>query len=285
MTTTQKLNCPVCSGESSFEMRFDFADVYRCKVCTHAFSTSIQIKPEEIYGVDYIEKTHKNWFQNPDFRLFKKIKKEIGKNFKNKKSISILDVGCGNGNFLRFLENAGYSDLSGIDFVENSKKETSSINYFSGDFTKFQFSRQYDVVVSMMNIEHVADPHLYISAMLTAMKPNGLIIINTIDDSSMLYKFSHLFYKLKIKALAKRLFDPHHINHFNRTSLQKLCLKYGLAVEKTFVKNYPLKATDLPGGKLGRALLLPPLTVINSLSKVMGSPISQTLFLKSIKNN
>ena len=48
----------------------------------------------EDYGPDYYERTHKNWFQNPNIRLFERIHKYV-KAFGPQ--CHVLDVGCGRG--------------------------------------------------------------------------------------------------------------------------------------------------------------------------------------------
>jgi ubiquinone/menaquinone biosynthesis C-methylase UbiE len=46
---------------------------------------------------------------------FKKVK--VANNTKNKKSFSILDVGCGNPSFLNAIKKNLHADCTGIDFL------------------------------------------------------------------------------------------------------------------------------------------------------------------------
>jgi len=53
----------------------------------------------ETYEASYFSETHKLWFEHPDVRLFDKIYRELSVMGSN---ASIMDVGCGSGNLLRF---------------------------------------------------------------------------------------------------------------------------------------------------------------------------------------
>ena len=52
----------------------------------------------EEYTPEYYEETHRNWFANPNFALFRWIEHQLPAEIR-----SVLDVGCGRGDFLKFL--------------------------------------------------------------------------------------------------------------------------------------------------------------------------------------
>ena len=121
------MKCPICKKVTK---RVNVQpEIYICKQCKHSFSFIPKIKQEE-YNEKYFTIKHKNWFSNPDYSLFNKFYKEIRR--KKKENISLLDVGCGNGNFLRFLKNRDKNiNLTGIDFYEN---KDNNISYLKGNF-------------------------------------------------------------------------------------------------------------------------------------------------------
>jgi hypothetical protein len=94
------LGCPVCSTISIFERRTPEVDLWRCPSCGHCFSDINSIKALEEYSPEYYEVTHRNFFKNPNLTLFKTISQFI---MQNKPNSSLIDVGCGNGNFLKFI--------------------------------------------------------------------------------------------------------------------------------------------------------------------------------------
>ena len=71
---------------------------------------------EEDYSDEYFIVTHKNWFENPNFKLFEVLSSIIDN---DDSSLKVMDVGCGNLDFLKFLrEKYSKIDLNGIDFSE-----------------------------------------------------------------------------------------------------------------------------------------------------------------------
>ena len=169
-----------------------------------------------------------------------------------------MDVGCGNGSFLKFLYNKGMNDLSGVDFLYN---EYDGINFYKGDFFEIDFSKKYDIVVSLAVIEHIEEPISYINRLLNLCKEGGKIIIMTINEDSILYKLSLFLYRLNISFPSKRLYDIHHLNHFNRSSFLKIFKGLGFNLQnsnnllnnqmgggnmKVLNTNFPIKAVDLP---------------------------------------
>jgi len=277
MKNNKSLDCPICGENLIYiEMKFDTVEVLRCQNCGHAFSNSI-LPLEQIYTHDYF-KQHQNWFNNPDYKLFRFIKNSILKNEKLKFS-SIIDVGCGNGNFLKYLQTQGFENLSGIDLIENS---SDSINFFKGDIFSFETAKKFDVVVSMMNIEHIQDVDSYLKKLIDITKQDGLIIINTINEDSFIYTLSKFFYRIGIKFAAKRLYEPHHINHFSIASLSCLYKKNNLKKLQLYTKNYPLKATDTGGTFFTSNITLSGIFFINLVSSLFKKEISQLVILKKL---
>ncbi|KAI4839402.1 methyltransferase [Plasmodium brasilianum] len=92
--------------------------------------------PSKLHKLSYWEEVYKNELENYEESNIEleewfeencdKIINWIDKNFKEKKSISILDIGCGNGLFLHKLYNRGFLNLYGFDFsnsaIELAKK-------------------------------------------------------------------------------------------------------------------------------------------------------------------
>lgn len=265
--------CPICRGASVEEMRFEQASVFRCGVCEHRFSANVKLAPVQIYTPAYTNDVHKKWFDNPDRALFKQIGDEIAGRYGM--TARVVDVGCGNGNFLRALHERGFANLVGVDLLENRAE---GIEFVQADIFDFEPREPFDVAVSMMNVEHVGDVEAYLRRFMSFVRDGGMIVLNTIDDSSVIYRVARAMERVGFRFAAKRLYDPHHVNHFSSASLQRLVERVGLSILRVSHKNYPLNAIDVPGGIKGYVLLAG-VAVLNQVTDVLGGAISQTVFL------
>ena len=109
--------CPVCESRET-ALIGSRLNIYRCTVCTHEF-TSVPKERQEKYSKDYFLEEHKNWFNNPDPRLFDFIYRRL-LGLSNPRDIKLLDVGCGDGTFLNYILARGVvTKLYGIDLAEN----------------------------------------------------------------------------------------------------------------------------------------------------------------------
>jgi 2-polyprenyl-3-methyl-5-hydroxy-6-metoxy-1,4-benzoquinol methylase len=196
----------------------------------------------ERYGDEYYAETHRNWFEYPNLRLFETIHGEI---FAAKQDAAILDIGCGKGDLLRFLRGRNHRYLlNGIDLSQ--KPAIAGVDTFCGDVRTHRFDRSYDAVVSLAAIEHVDDVRGFVSELKDLCKPGGQVIIMTLNDRSVLYAAARWLATLGWQQPVTRLYDKHHLNHFNVRSLHQLLTREGLDVKRTLMHNAPLKAMDFP---------------------------------------
>jgi len=217
-------------------------NLYKCNSCTHPTSI-LPVDKQEPYNANYFVSTHKKWFENPQLSLYDDVFDLINKHIK-KETVKICDVGCGTGSFLKHIYTKKSNwDLHGIDLVEN---DHDSIDYESGDFLKMEINKKYDVVTNFMVIEHVTDPHLFVSKMKISLKEDGLMVINTINSNSLIYRMARFLDKLGFSTAHDRLYDPHHLQHFNNESLKKLLEDEGMQIVSHKNHNYDLKAVDVP---------------------------------------
>lgn len=269
-----KFKCPVCNQNSNLIMQFEKGDIFQCNNCSHMFSKNVQLKPDEIYSAEYFLTTHENFFKYPDLKLYDKISNYI-RTQKNQ-DVSIIDLGCGTGNFLKYLNNKGFNNLTGIDLIENND---TNIKYIQSDILKCKFDKKFDVIVSNMNIEHIDNLDSYISKIDSILEKDGIVIINTINEHSLIYRISKILYKFNIKFVAKRLYDYHHVNHFSVKSLELLFDRSNFKSEYKIVKNYSLKSIDVQKGIFGSIQKIF-ITFVFFISTIFKLGISQTQFFR-----
>ena len=111
-------HCPVCNSLAKLWVDSSKVTLYRCVKCHHCFTGDQSIVEPELYDDDYYLKVHRNWFEHPNIPLFSRLAKRIFIS----KSKSVLDIGCGDGSFLKYLvaEVKGLETL-GIDLSAIAK--------------------------------------------------------------------------------------------------------------------------------------------------------------------
>ncbi|MCL2046627.1 MAG: class I SAM-dependent methyltransferase [Oscillospiraceae bacterium] len=109
------------------------------------------------------------------FTLFRETQEFI--NFNNKK---VLEIGCGNGNALKFIAHVGHPEyIVGIDRYLNSwwnlgESENYNWSIKNGDAENLEFENStFDVVISYFSFEHIGNTKKALSEIRRVLKPNG----------------------------------------------------------------------------------------------------------------
>ena len=231
--------CPICGSGSAFMARHPETDLYRCRRCTHAFSHLDSVREFEQYQASYFEEDHKRWFDHPNTALFRHIAAAIPN------GASLLDVGCGRGDFLRYLHGIRPDlRLCGIDLSGN--QDADGIRFLQGDVMQHEVHETFDAVTSLAVIEHIADVSRFTERLRAFTKDNGVVAVMTLNESSLLYGLARAGHRLNVSLAFNRLYSRHHLHHFTRESLRTLLRRRGLAVDSEVVHNPPLAAIDIP---------------------------------------
>jgi len=94
---------------------------------------------------------------------------------------NILDVGCGNGYFLSFFDEASWYRW-GVDYnEENCRKmiKKGGIKSFCGRFHEFRPEILFDVITMLEYIEHSVNPYADLMKAYSMLNDNGLLLIAT----------------------------------------------------------------------------------------------------------
>ena len=236
------VRCPICNEADKLTALKFSSGIYRCNSCSHAF-TIIPEEKQEKYDADYFEK-HKNYFNIPNVALFNFIRMQMSKLLYDR-SIQLLDCGCGNGNFLKYMavKNSG-AKLFGIDLIDIQQHPL--IRFMRGDFLTENFTINFNVICSIETIEHINEPHLFIRKIKEILEPGGFLFLSTINSASLIYRIAQLLDEVKKDKPFNRLYSFHHLQHYTNRSLKKLMEINGFSV--VLLKNYnpPLKSVDIP---------------------------------------
>jgi 2-polyprenyl-3-methyl-5-hydroxy-6-metoxy-1,4-benzoquinol methylase len=178
----------------------------------------------------------------------------------------LLDVGCGNGDFLSRARSAGW-DVQGTDLdlaaVEIARK--SEIPVWLGPYDSAPFEpASFDVITTDQVIEHIPDPLAFLRTLARWLKPGGLLWVGTPNlDCSIHERFGRFYLALH---------PPQHLVIFNQHSLANLVRAAGFQNQK-FLKrgicdhNWTLSSAALARGLSGEAVY----------NGVKGAPIKDRL--------
>lgn len=193
---------------------------------------------QEEYGPEYFDHTHRRWFENPNTQLFDRVATLIPCGG------TILDVGCGRGDFLRYVQTIRPDvRFTGIDFSPN---QDDTIRFLQGDIVTLDIAERFDVVLSLSVIEHVPDCVAFVRRMRGLTKPGGSTVVNTPNEASILYGLGRTGRAIGIPLAFNRLYSRHHLHHFTPVSLRTVLETSGLKVRAHIMHNAPLQAMDLP---------------------------------------
>lgn len=157
------------------------------------------------YGKSYFEqfiapqKTEKN----KNFQAYLKLILAKKRNIK-----SVLDLGCGEGEFLKICSENNIKDLAGVDISEYAITKARKIK--NAKITKVNLEKQplsyknakFDLVVAIDIVEHVINTDFLFSEIFRVLKNNGLLFITTENHGSSFDKIFSPFF-------------PRHSGHIN----------------------------------------------------------------------
>jgi 2-polyprenyl-3-methyl-5-hydroxy-6-metoxy-1,4-benzoquinol methylase len=273
--TVMNLKCPICGTVAIPDNHHPEADLFYCSQCSHRFSHIKAGVPTEPYDSAYFEVTHRNWFAHPDLPLFDRIARIVDHEPEPR---SLIDVGCGNGNFLRFLaaRPGSAGTLVGADLIANPP--TPGIEFIQADIFATNLDRQFSVVTTLATIEHIEEVRTFCQRLKALAKPGGLVVVMTINENSLFYIIARLLRRIGLSLPFNRLYGRHHVNHFSRKSLWRALENEGLQPIQVFLTNPPFAAMDVPAsGPFSMALMRAAVGVLLILSKLINRPFLQTV--------
>lgn len=133
----------------------------------------------------------------------------------------LLDVGCGNGAFLRLAREMGW-DAAGLDFDPEAVGQARKAGFaaiLGGVDALADQSECYDVITLSHVIEHVGDPNATLGRLYRLLKPGGVLWLETPNLGSL----GHHIYGRDWRGLE----PPRHLVLFNAKSLSGSLSKAG----------------------------------------------------------
>ncbi len=126
------------------------------------------------------------------------IKDRIEQHFGKSEGLSLVDIGCGGGLIAEPFAKAGFN-VSAIDASEkniavaklHAEQSGADIDYQSTSAEALvETGTQFDVVLALEIIEHVASVPAFVEATSQLVKPGGLLVYSTINRTFKSYAFA-----------------------------------------------------------------------------------------------
>lgn len=230
------IRCPICNSVETtfFGLRTAFA-YYRCHLCLHLFLSPFPSdrKLNKLYSGDYEFKVDET-----SLRRFKLVARNVIGEFMqmNPSGKTLLDIGAGYGTFVEVaisdgLDAVGIEPAKNLYKIANSRLKGKIFHHDLDAFIKTN-NETYDFISLIHVIEHVKQPERFLKTVLTLLKPNGVLYIETPNSYSHLANVEKENYTF--------LTPPDHINLFSKLSLGLLidaCVKSKTRIWKTY--SYP----------------------------------------------
>ena len=165
--------------------------------------------------------------------LWYKDKLDILNNHTNKNNSNkrLLDVGCGNGLFLKFMNKNGW-EVFGIEPSHSASEKATSLstNVFNTtleDFMEGKWYGHFDFINLKCVLEHVPNPIEVINICKDLLDQSGIICVEVPNDFNILQLQTN---KNELCKSNYWLAIPDHINYFDFSSLKQLLDRCGFEI-------------------------------------------------------
>ena len=171
-------DCPFCGRQNRTAIS---ASLFRCAGCGIIFNAdhkSLSYNRDyfiagykEQYGKTYIE-DYENIYRMSQARLGR-----ILPGLRKGRGLSLLDLGCAAGFFLKAAKDMGIDDLLGIeisDFAAGYCKKTFGIDVIMSGFFEADVHRNFSIISSWFFLEHLNDPHEAVKRIFSMLEDGGV---------------------------------------------------------------------------------------------------------------
>ena len=227
--------CPVCgTTPSPFAIDYQGFQLCRCLGCGLQFLSprpTFEQLAEKVYNQTYhavpdapaaLSETSRYQFE----RQYKTIEELLGHTGK------ILDVGCGNGTFLKFGEPRGW-EAFGCDIVLSPYvRNAGSFPLWEGRLLEIDFgSQRFDAIRFNHVLEHTQNPLAELERARALLKPGGVVFVSVPNIGGISTRLKNLQSRLHLKRRRWRHYAAlHHLWFFTPKTLERLFVKAGLRV-------------------------------------------------------
>ncbi len=148
---------------------------------------------------------------------------------------SLLDVGCGTGNFSRAIKDKTGCEVWGIEPVAmeavEAKKVLDEVKIGFFEDVIDSIDKQFEVICFNDVLEHMPDPHQTLKMCIRVLGPGG-IIIASMPNILHYQEFFDILIKKDFKYTDAGIMDRTHLRWFTRKSMIRMFEDCGFDVKK-----------------------------------------------------
>lgn len=239
-TNVEDLKCLLCSGKevvlqaeldtsllsklyrqslgidvSRYFTGIDRVSIVKCRECDFRWFFPVITGNDNFYG----QLREHSWYYINEKQEFLFASQEAGM------SDDVLDVGCGEGNFAKYIKSKKYVGLEQSPSAVHEAKAR-GINVISQTVEDYaeRHPHSADVVCAFQVLEHVANPKSFLAASIRCLRSGGRLIISVPSADS--------FLSLAVNNVLNC--PPHHISLWSDEALRSVGRLYGLHTKSIY---------------------------------------------------
>ena len=188
-----KSTCPFCKKQD-YSIQYSTYDIFEnnyeivlCKQCKAYFLTPnptdellAKAYDDSYYGGAVDEEKFEGFVEKGLNYFRKQRAKKVAALIGN--SGSVLDIGCGNGQFLEQVKRFGNIELFGTEMQGSSALRASKVdglNLKIGELSEKDYAKQYFDVITMFHVfEHLKNPEAYLNIIDYILKTEGYLVVS-----------------------------------------------------------------------------------------------------------
>ena len=226
--------CPACGSRQAagFGRRrspgpADIATV-RCAGCSLVFVDPVP--PEatlpDSYGADY----YQPWQGREERARARLWKRRLATIERRSPRGALLDVGCGDGLFLKVARDAGWS-IEGVEFSpEGARRASQRLGrpVAVGDLARERLLMgPFDVMTLWHVLEHLVEPAAMLDAARLRLRPGGLLVIAVPNLDNLPLQLAYRLARRRPMPLYEKGAREPHLSHFNPSTLAAFLARRG----------------------------------------------------------
>ncbi len=227
--------CPACgqSKASPYVPPSDAVDgeggILRCLSCDLVFVDPVPAgaTAQAAYGAEYYEP----WRERREERLRRRLwRRRLGLVEARQRHGTLLDVGCGDGLFLKVARDAGWA-VEGIEFsAEGARRSSRRLGrpVAVGDLARAPGLRgPFDVVTLWHVLEHLVSPAPMLEAARHRLRPGGLLAVAVPNLDNLPMRAAYLLARGRALPLYEKGAREPHLSHFSPATLRSFLRRQG----------------------------------------------------------